>query len=137
MKLRTVREFRTCLLGTRLFAREPRLFLACSAGVNSPGRYPDGVRDLAPSASAPNDHPRLSINLTLVHLVSRKSLHRMACTRRKVHLSAGKRVRELQTAKAEESSMKNVQRAMRATVLILLLASAAHAEPQRSSQRFG
>ena len=33
--------------------------------------------------------------------------------------------------------MKNVQRAMRATVLILLLASAAHAEPQRSSQRFG
>jgi hypothetical protein len=26
------------LLGIRLFAREPRLFLACSAGVDSPGR---------------------------------------------------------------------------------------------------
>jgi hypothetical protein len=40
---------------------------------NSLRRYPDGVRDLAPSASAPNDRPRLSINLTLVHLVSRIS----------------------------------------------------------------
>jgi hypothetical protein len=38
---------------------------------NSLSHYPDRLRDLAPSASAPNDHPRLSINLTLVHLVSR------------------------------------------------------------------
>jgi hypothetical protein len=55
---------------------------------NSLRRYSDGVRDLAPSASAPNDRPRLSINLTLVHLVSRISLHPLACSGRQVHLPA-------------------------------------------------
>jgi hypothetical protein len=34
----------------------------------------------------------------LVHLVSRKGLHRLAGARRKVHLSAGQHVHELQTA---------------------------------------
>jgi hypothetical protein len=31
MKLRTVREFRTCLLGARFFAREPRTFFGLLA----------------------------------------------------------------------------------------------------------
>jgi hypothetical protein len=34
----------------------------------------------------------------LVHLVSRKGLHRLAGARRKVHMSTGQHVHELQTA---------------------------------------